>query len=75
MEKRAYIHRSAYDVMYENDWSAKPWVQLYNGGGFKAGTTFPEQMRFAWFMSKMLGFRLRVTFSAGGHFINFRKVG
>jgi hypothetical protein len=65
-----YIRRSAYNALYENDWNKRPYVELYGDGTVR----FEKFMDFAQFMSKSLGFRLKVTYSPGFYSVRFTKV-
>lgn len=53
-----YIRRSAYDALYDANWDERKFVDLYGDGS----VPISEVLRFAHFMSKNLGFRLKVTF-------------
>jgi hypothetical protein len=64
------IRRSAYDALYDNDWSKRNHVELFGDGS----VTFEELIRFANFMSRGLGFRLKMTYSRGFYTVSFRKV-
>jgi hypothetical protein len=66
----AGIQRSAYDALYDNDWDERPVVELYGDGT----VLFEEFIQFAQFMSKGLGFRLKVTYTRGFYRVRFRKV-
>lgn len=69
------VKRSAYDALYENDWNKCRVVALYNDESpTEPATSFEGIMMFAHFMSRQLGFRLRVTFKCGGRWVYFQKV-
>jgi hypothetical protein len=57
------VRRSAYDTLYRNDWNRFSTVSLYNHSSRdEPATNFEGIMNFAQFMSRQLGFRLRVRF-------------
>ncbi len=66
--KVSTIRQSAYDRLYDNNWSENNTVVLY---GAKV-TSFETLVQFATFMSKNLGFRLRMT--CRGNEVHFTRV-
>ena len=69
------VKRSAYDALYDNDWDKRRVVALYNDKSpTEPATSFEGIMMFAHFMSKQLGFRIRVSFRYNGRWVYFQKV-